>query len=141
MNIIICDDLYLYTVKCTPIILHPLLKGVLIYFYFMIYTLFLYTHLHPVYMHTPFLTVLVIISCFLMFHQSYFFYILNAFFFIIIIMMCVHSEFRYQSLPLPTQLKMGCTAYTHWCTTCHLKLPPRVCCKGVYVPSREGVEF
>ena len=27
MNIIICDDLYLHTVKCAPIVLHPLLKG------------------------------------------------------------------------------------------------------------------
>ena len=26
MNIIICDDLYLHTVRCAPIVLHPLLK-------------------------------------------------------------------------------------------------------------------
>ena len=28
MTIIVCDDLYLHTVRCTPIVLHPLLKGV-----------------------------------------------------------------------------------------------------------------
>ena len=28
MNFIICDDLYIYIEKCTPIILRPLLKGV-----------------------------------------------------------------------------------------------------------------
>ena len=31
MNIIICDDLYLHTVRCAPIVLHPLLKGYVIH--------------------------------------------------------------------------------------------------------------
>ena len=37
---------------------------------------------------------------------------------------------------MPSQLKMGCTAYTQGGTTNRSKTTPRVYSKGVYVPSR-----
>ena len=61
MNIIICDDLYLYRMRCTPVVLHPLLKDVydtpLVLLTLKFHDLHSYIHLHPVYMHNPFLTV------------------------------------------------------------------------------------
>ena len=67
MNIIICDEVYLHTVRRASIVLHPLLKGyviplVLLTLKFHDLHPFLYIHLHPVYMLTPFLTVRPIVK-------------------------------------------------------------------------------
>ena len=65
MNTVICEYLYLLIVRCTPIVLHPFLKGVcdtplvLLMLKFCDLHPFLILHLHSVYMHTPFLTVKV----------------------------------------------------------------------------------
>ena len=47
MNIITCDDLYLHTVRCTPIVLHLFLKC------YMITPLLKFHDLHPFLMYTP----------------------------------------------------------------------------------------
>ena len=57
MNIIICDDLYLHTVRYTLILLYPLLKsecGTPLVLFTLIFNDVHHIHLHLVYMHTSF---------------------------------------------------------------------------------------